>query len=268
MLRQVSYIIFILCFFNTNVFALDYKLQLKKSIAVENGYFTTDPIGNIYLVKDNNFIIKYNSLGDSIGVFNDISAGPVTSIDASNPLRVLVFYSGFSQIKILDNMLSLKNKLDLSNLGLFNIPAIANSMDGNIWVFDPTGNLLKINDRLEIQHSYPLRNMIDFVVSPSHMVERDRTLYMTDTTQGIMQFDRYGFYRTVYRFRTSECNVMNNYIVYYADGKLHSYNIKSLQASVIDLPDPNSIQFARIEKNYIYILRSAKIDIYSFQQNK
>jgi hypothetical protein len=246
--------------------AEEFSLTHKKSIVLDNGYFTTDPIGNIYVVRDNNFIIKYNVQGDSLAVFNDISSGPVSSIDASNPLRVLVFYSGFSQIKILDNMLSLKNKLDLSQLGLFNIPAIANSMDGNIWVFDPAGNLLKIDDRLQIKHSYQLRNMIDDVVSASHLIERDRTLYMTDTSEGILQFDRYGFYRTTYRFKTAECNVLNNYIVYYQKGNLFSYNVKSLRASKMELPNPEDIVNARLEKNQVYILRSNQLDIYSFQQ--
>ncbi len=255
-------------FTSIGLFAIDYSFTLKKQIPVKKGYFTTDPIGNLYVVRDNNFIVKYNNQGDSLAVFNDVNSGAVTLIDATNPLRVLVFYSGFSQIKILDNMLSLKNEIDLSKIGLFNVPAIANSMDGNIWVFDPSGNLLKINEQIEVQYSYPLRNMIDFAVSPSHMVERDRTLYMTDTTEGILQFDRFGFYRTIYRFHTNESNVLNNYIVYYKNGKLNSYNTKSLQSSEIDLPHPENILNARIEKNQVYVLRSDQIDIYTFKESK
>lgn len=243
-----------------------YDLTLQKTIPVADGYFTTDPIGNIYLVKDDNFIVKYNAQGDSLAVFNDITSGAVTMIDATNPLRILVFYGGFSKIKLLDNMLSLKNELDLTRLGLFNIPCIANSMDGNIWVYDPAGNLLKIDDRLEIKHSYFLRNMLDYNVDPTHMVERDRTLYMTDSLQGILQFDRFGFYRTVYRFNAQECSVINNFIVYYQKPFLKSYDKKSLRASEIELPQAAEIVSARLEKNQIYILRKNKLDIYTLRQ--
>lgn len=250
----------------TSVFGA-YELSLKKTIPLSEGYFTTDPIGNIYLVKENNFIVKYNAQGDSLAVFNDISSGAVTQIDATNPLRVLVFYAGFSKIKILDNILSLKNELDLARLGLFNIPCIANSMDGNIWVYDPSGNLLKIDDRLEIKHSYFLRNMLDFNVDPSHLVERDRTLYMTDSLQGILQFDRFGFYRTVYKFMTKESSVINDFIVYLDKPYLKSYDKKSLRASEIALPNPEDIISARLEKNQVYILRKNQLDIYQLSQS-
>ena len=245
----------------------NYQLLLQKTIPVQRGYFTTDPIGNIYLVRDNNFIVKYNSNGDSLAVFNDISSGNITLIDATNPLLVLVFYSGFSQIRILDNLLSEKNQLDLKRIGLFNIPAIANSMDGNIWIYDPVGELKKIDDRLEVVQSYPLRNMVDFVVNPCHMVENERILYMTDSTEGILQFDRYGFYQTVYRFITQETEVMNDYIVYYKSGELISYNKKTLRELRIELPRPANIINARLEKELVYILRPDKLEIYRLQQH-
>ncbi len=243
-----------------------YQLRLIKTIPVRDGYFTTDPIGNIYLVKDNNFIVKYSPTGDSLGVFNDIASGKVTMIDATNPLRILVFYSGFSQIKILDNMMSKKNQLDLKRIGLFNIPAIANSMDGNIWIFDPVGELVKIDERLEIKHAYLLRNMIDFPVSACHLIEKDRVLYMTDSTEGILQFDRFGFYKTIYRFNAKEVEVINNYLVYYTNGSLNSYNIQTFRSSEIRLPEPNTVINARLEKNQVYILRNDRLEIYLLQQ--
>lgn len=247
--------------------AVEYTLTLKKSIPVENGYFTTDAIGNMYVVHELNLIKKYNANGDSIAVFNDISSGPVTMIDATNPLRLLVFYSGFSQIRVLDNLLSEKNMLDLKRIGLFNIPAIANSADGDIWIFDPSGRLIKIDDRLQVKHEYPLRIMIDYVVNPCHLVEQERILYMTDSNEGILQFDRFGFYKTIYRFLTHETSVMNNYIVYYQKGTLQSYNTKTLRASEIKLPEPENIINARLEKNQVYVLRKDKIEIYTLAQN-
>lgn len=265
---QLGRFIFISFFLLVTQLSVDgkYQLILKKTIPVSDGYFTTDRIGNIYLVHDLNLIKKYNADGDSLAVFNDISSGPVTMIDASNPLRVLIFYSGFSQIRVLDNVLSQKNILDLKRIGLFNIPAIANSADGDIWIFDPVGQLKKIDDRLAIKHEYPLRTMLDYVVSPSHMVEQDRVLYMTDSNEGILQFDRFGFYKTIYRFTTQEAAVINSHIVYYKNGKLFSYNIKSLRESIIELPGPSNIINARLEKNQVYILRDDKLEIYILEQ--
>ena len=60
--------------------------------------------------------------------------------------------------------------------------------------------------------------------------------------------------------------MLNNYIVYYQKGNLFSYNVKSLRASKMELPNPEDIVNARLEKNQVYILRSNQLDIYSFQQ--
>lgn len=250
------------------VYAQENNIVLERSIALEADYFTTDPIGNVYLVKHDNYILKLNARGDSLGVYNDVRKGKITQIDASNPLRILVYYGQYGQITILDNMLSAKNHLDLKRIGLFNVPCIANSADANIWIFDPAGQLLKIDEQLNIRFSTPLRNMLDYSINPQSMLEANRELYMCDSSEGILKFDRFGFYSTRYNFFPTEFQMINNNLVYRKDSTLVSYNVRSLTDSKIMLPEYNNIIQVRFNRNKLFVLRKNSLNIYALQEQK
>lgn len=242
------------------------SLTLIKHIALKSKLFTTDPLGNVYLIKDNNALIRYNANGDSTGFFNLVKKGKVTHIDATNPLRVLLYFAEYGQIVILDNILSQKSSLRLPSLGLFNVPCIANSADGNIWVYDPgTGELIKIDEKPSVKFRTPLRNMLDTPLEPIYMVEQDRQFFMIDTLQGIKKFDQFGFYNTGYPFITRELQYINQYLIYYQTPYLHSYHIASMREELIPIPEPDKVLQVRIERHHLYILRDEGLYIYAMQ---
>ncbi|MBP6456967.1 MAG: hypothetical protein KA275_09605, partial [Chitinophagaceae bacterium] len=98
---------------NSNIKFVNNKLELVKSIKMKADFISTDYLGNIYVVRNKNFIVKYNKNGDSISNFNVIQRGKISQIDATNPMKTLVYFANFSQILVLDNMLSLKNTINL-----------------------------------------------------------------------------------------------------------------------------------------------------------
>mgnify|MGYP000853867271 CR=1 FL=1 len=245
-------------------FASD-SLVLLRRVPISARLFSTDPIGNIYVIKGNNALVKYNPQGDSIGFFNEIKKGKIAQIDASNPLRILLFYNDFGNILVLDNVLSLKSTIKLNNLGLVNVPCIANSADGSAWLLDPSGMLLKINSKPEISFTTSLRNVLEKAIDPIYMLEYDRSLYVVDSTDGIYKFDQFGLYKTHYPFQTKELQLFNSYLVYYAAPFLISYNTLTLQENKILLPDVQNIIQARVERNLLYILRKDSLDIYSLE---
>ncbi len=245
-------------------FASD-SLILTKSIPVSSRLFTTDPVGNIYIVKGNNTLIKYNSNGDSTGFFNEIQKGKITQIDATNPLRLLLYFADYGNILMLDNLLSLKSTLKLSALGMVNVPCIANSADGNIWLYDPAGNLVKVNNKPEISFTVSLRNVLDHAIDPVYMVEQDRALYIVDSAQGVKKFDQFGLFKTTFPFLTHEIQYFNSYLVYYVSPYLVSYNTLSMQENKMLLPDPDNVIKVRVERDHVFILRNESLDIYSLQ---
>ncbi len=243
-------------------------LQLIKRIPIKGRIFTTDPTGNVYIVRDFNELIKLNPSGDSIGQFSEVRKGRITQIDASNPLRVLLYNAEYSQIVVLDNLLSLKNQIRLSDLGVFNAPVIANSADADIWVWDPTtAMLLKIDEKPRIQASTPLRMMLEFPPAPIYMVEQDRNLFMVDSTDGILRFDQFGFFKTRYPYPCKEVQFMNHQLIYFKDGVLNVYNTRSFTEKTLSIPSPETCLQVRVERERLYILRADCLEIYSLEES-
>ncbi len=258
-------IFFLFIFFNATIAYSGDSLELKKSIPIRSNYFTTDPIGNIYVVKLNNTLIKYNYSGDSLNQFNERRNGKMTQIDATNPLRILVYYSDYSQLILLDNMLSLKTAIKLNLPNLLNALCVSNSSDGGIWVYGQNANLEKINEKMEPQFSLSMMNVLDPIPSPSSITEQDRNLFVVDSTHGVYRFDQLGLLKNSYPFQTKEIQFFSPYLVYDKNPYLISYNIEKFIEKKIELPQPEDIIKVRMEKNYIYILRSQRLDIYYFE---
>ncbi len=263
MKQKLLFTLFFICSI-AKVLAVD-SLILIKSVPLSARLFSTDPIGNIYIIKGNNSLVKYNSKGDSIGFFNEIKKGKIVQIDASNPLRILLFYADYGNILVLDNVLSLKSTIKLNSLGVVNVPCISNSADGSIWAYDPSGMLLKVNNKPEISFTTSLRNVLEKAIDPVYMMEQDRSLFLVDSTEGVFKFDQFGLFKTSYPFYTKEIQLFNSYLVYYSAPYLISYNTQSMQDNKIALPDANTIRQVRVERNLLYVLRKESLDIYSLQ---
>ncbi|MBL7765824.1 MAG: hypothetical protein JNJ58_07020 [Chitinophagaceae bacterium] len=244
------------------IFATD-TLKLIRRIPIQASLMTTDPGGHVYAVRTDNAVIKFNMNGDSLGFFNEIKKGKITQIDATNPLRVLIFNSSFSRISILDNLLSLKSSLNLSSMGLYNIPCIANSADGYIWVYDPsTGALLKIDEKPSVRMSVPLRNFFTKAPDPCYMVEQDRQLFMVDSLEGVHKFDLYGFFNLTYPIKTTSIQYIQDQLIYSSLPDMVSYHTKSTQEKRLVLPKVESILQVRVERERLFVLRETSLDIY------
>lgn len=241
------------------------SLLLLKHIPVQARFFTTDPLGNSYLVLNDQSILRLNSRGDSIGFFNQVQKGILTQIDATNPLRVILYYGQFGQVVILDNQTTAKSTFNLNKLGIFNAPAVANSADAQIWTYDPgTGELIKVDDSPQIRFKTGLRNVLDETLSPCFMVEQDRTFFLVDSLRGVFVFDQYGLFKKRYPIQARSVQFFNNYLVYYQSPELVSYHIQSLNEQRRKLPDSELIRQVRLERSRLYVLRANGLYIYKW----
>jgi hypothetical protein len=246
-----------------NAQATDWKII--KTIAINASLFTTDKFGNIYLAKQNNSIVKYNHDGDSCCVFNATSRGAITQIDATNPLNILVYYNGTMQINVLNNLLVLKQTIDLKKNNIYNCPAISSSADGDIWIFNSLYNQLqKINAEQKISDkSINFTQLFNTEIAPVLLTEQERNLFVIDTIQGIMRFDQFGTYITTYHFNTNNFQYINNQMVYYKNGVLTNYNITNITEKNFPIANPENIIGVRIEKNRAFILRKNSLQIFA-----
>src|SRR5437868_10134936 len=157
--------------------------------------FSVDNLDNVYVLNSNDQIKKYNSRGDSVAVFNNVKKfGRVSVIDASNPLKILLYYKDFSTVVVLDRMMNQQNTIDLRKQNIFQASAVALSYDNNIWLFDEVNSKLKkIDDNGEVLLETPdFRLLFGDAPSPESIFDRDGFVYMYDSVKGVYVFDYYG----------------------------------------------------------------------------
>lgn len=157
--------------------------------------FTVDNLGNLYLVNADNQLRKIDTNGDSVAVYNDVKRyGRIHSIDASNPLKILVYYKDFATVVVLDKLLTARNTIDLRKQNIYQVQAVATSYDGNIWIYDELeSKIKKISDNGKmLLESADLRQVLSQAPQPSVMWDKDGQLYLYDSSRGLLVFDYYG----------------------------------------------------------------------------
>ena len=106
--------------------------------------FTVDNLGNMYVLNSDNQLKKLGPKGDSLAVFNDVRRyGKITRIDATNPLKILVYYREFTTVIELDRFLNIVNTVDLRKQNILQARAVTLAYDNNIWVYDELDAVLK-----------------------------------------------------------------------------------------------------------------------------
>lgn len=177
------------------------RVTLLKTFPIEVKDFTTDNLGNIYLLNSSNQIKKVNEKGDSIAVYNDVRRfGKISSIDASNPLKVLVYYKDFSTVVVLDRLLNVRNTINLRKQNILQVKAISISYDNNIWLYDELDSKIKKiddNGRLLLE-SNDFRQVYKTVPSPTNIYDSDGQLYLYDLKKGLLVYDYYGAQKNNY----------------------------------------------------------------------
>jgi hypothetical protein len=112
------YFFILLFLFPAGVFAqADTALKLVRVLPGEWVDFTVDNLGNIFLLDRSNQLKKLSPEGDSIAIYSNAPRyGNLYSIDASNPMKVLLYYRDFGTIVVLDRLLNVRTSVDLRHL--------------------------------------------------------------------------------------------------------------------------------------------------------
>lgn len=268
--------ILLICFIFTAAFAhaqpagSDSTFRFLSSYRGEISDFTVDNLGNLYILFQNGQLKKLRPNGDSMAVFNNVRKfGKVHSVDVSNPLKALMYYRDFGTVVILDRLLNQRAVLDLRKANLFQVKAIGQSYDNNIWVFDELElKLKKIGDdgRL-IDQSTDFRLVFDSVPSPERIVDQDKFVYLYDPGKGVYVFDYFGGYQNRVPFTGwKDFNVIGNAIFGRDAGYLYRYEMGSLQLRQYPIPEfmTNSRKIV-IAPGNVYMLGSEGLNIFTYR---
>lgn len=253
----------------TNSFAADTTINytLHKSIKGNFASFSLDNLGNVYLVTTSNQIKKINAKFDSVGVFNDVRRfGKISLIDASNPLKILVYYKDFTTIVILDRFLNMRNSIDLRSQNILQVKTIAQSYDNNIWLFDElNASIKKVDENGKVLlTSADFRMLFDEVPNPSTMIDANGQLYLYNTKNGWLVFDYYGALKNKYAIiNWQDVQVINNTLTGRTDKQLVMSQPQTLSITNYNTSF-NLVTAIKVlhSKDFTYVLTIEGLDIY------
>ncbi|MEO6914819.1 MAG: hypothetical protein ABI151_03485 [Chitinophagaceae bacterium] len=248
------------------------RYQPVKTIKGDFIDFNIDNLGNIYAFNSENQLKKLNAKGDSLGVYNEVRRfGKVYSVDASNPLRVILFYRDFGTIVILDRFLNIRATINLRNLNIFQVRAVCQAYDNGIWVYDEQEAKLKkiTEDGVVASQSGDFRIFMETVPMPATMTDQDKLVYLYDPDKGLFTFDYFGSLKNKVALKGwKDFQVIDGRAFGRKDNNIVQYMPGSLDLK--EEPAPTllaGIRKLQISRNYLYCLRNGMIEIYSIKND-
>jgi hypothetical protein len=244
--------------------------KLLRSVDGQFIQFTADVLGNLYTISTENQLKKTGPAGDSVGVFNDVRRyGRLTSIDVSNPLKVILFYRDFRTVVVLDRLLNAVNTIDLRQQNIFQVKAVCTSYDNNIWVFDEQESKLKkvAEDGRVLMETTDLRQALDDVPIPVALFDQDGFVYAYDPARGMYVFDYYGAFKGKQPLlQWKDVQVIGKTVLGRRDGKYLTYESGSLDVKETELPSTlRDAERIRLMRQGIYVLEPEGVRLYSLQ---
>lgn len=236
-----------------------------KAIIKNHDYFTVDNLGNILLVKDNE-IVKYLSTGKYFNRYSNLKLGTITSVDALNPLRLMLFYKDYQQLIFLDNQLSQKSDpVSLEKLGYEQTELVCVSANNGIWLFNKANNeLVRFDEQLkQIASTGNLKQMLQTEeLKPNFLIEHNGNVFLNCPEVGIHVFDIFGTFSKIISLKGLENFQVNENIIYFLkDNQLCSYNYKLFEEGCKSFPI-SKLTSAGYYKNKVYLSNKDSLFVY------
>ncbi len=261
---HISFAIFA-CF--SGILFSDY--QYVCSVDVEGDLHRSDPIGNVYIVKENN-LIKFDASHRKSADYTNIFLGSIFSIDVSDPLRVLLYYKDHNQIVWLDNYLNeIRSPVFLDELGVDQAELVCSSSQGGFWLLNGLNRQIQYFDaRLQPVHeSMSLNELTGPDVNPSFIIEKNSQLYLNVPGTGILIFDRFGNYSKTLALNTpASFQVTDRMLFYFKDGQLYGYDMQNAENITLDFPVSEEIIQAELQPDYLYLFTKTGYEVYKISR--
>ena len=235
------------------------------NIPQSSKYVTTDKLNQIYLVTQNDELIKYNAEGKELFKFFDRTLGEITYIDANNPFQIAVFFKDFQTVIWLDRTLNPISKINLSNFDFFQINALAVASDNNLWIYDNTTfQLKKVNNQGQILLTTNELNALTDNLNPNFLIEKNNRIYLNNPETGILVFDNFGqFLQTIPLTNLSTFQIINDELFYQKENKYYRFHFQTLDKQVVDLPfEIGKNERVFTQKNYWFLVKANEVRIF------
>jgi len=216
-------------------------------------FIGADPFDNFYYIKSATFYKKTNAQTYS---YTNTQLGEITSIDITNPLKIILFYRDFNTVVILDNRLNeLTDSINLTIDSFFkNVAFVSISSNNNLWLYSLDDNILSL-------WNFETKNIIFNSQPLSFYKENFEATKQTSNYEycwlaaknGVLQFNEYGSFVTYYKRDHLEkiTPYLNGYL-FLEKSKIYYNNSNSeIKEVLIDKPKHKIDDFT-VTKNNLY----------------
>jgi hypothetical protein len=217
-------------------------------IKTKHDFFSTDNLGNIYTVNDDE-LIKYLPNGKLFARYSNLKFGTISSIDVTNPLKILLYYRSYQQIVFLDNQLSTNSDaVALESLGLEQTDLVCAGSNNSFWIYNKQNNeLLRFNElSKKIASTGNLKQILASDLNPDFMIEHNNFLYLNSPEAGIYVFDMFGAYSKLVALRNLHSfQISDNQVYFKRDSMICRYDQVLLEDNcerITEGPLPRSVR--------------------------
>lgn len=239
--------------------------QLVKTIPANADNFEVDPLGNIYLI-DQSKLIMLNSKGEKLHEYSNPMLGDISSVDVTDPLRLLVFYRESNQMEFLNNALAeIASPIDFHDYGIFATQLVCGSGMNRMWVFDTENRQLVQFDKNMgvVQKSPAIDQIIEGNCLPDLLFEKQNQVFLKCPNYGILVFDQFGSFSK--KFPKNEmksfCVEGGNY--YFQVGSdFFKYSKMNFQEEKISIPNFEKDIIVKYVAGKVYILSKNELQVY------
>jgi hypothetical protein len=218
-------------------------------------FFTTDNIGNIYMIKEDE-LVKYLPSGKFFMRYSNLKLGNISTVDATNPLKIVLYYRDFQQIIFLDDQLSENSDVvSLEKLGYEQTELVCASNNNSFWIYDKQNNELnRFNENSKkITSTGNLKQILQRDLSPNFMLEHNGYLYLNSPETGVYVFDVFGAFSKVISIKNlRQFQVSENIIYYQRDSSFCSYNYTTFEDACKTLPSFAKTNGIKYSNNKLY----------------
>ena len=182
--------------------------------------FSIDVNGDYFLISGNS-LFKLNTKDNTAIEYSNKMYGNISSVDVSNPFKILVFHKETGIINFLDNHLKeLQSPISLHHQGLQNVELACNGSDNSFWIFNnDTYQISKLDYKLNtITSTADLSSLYQTALIPKSIVERGGKLFFYVPDFGLLIFYNSGNYlQTLHFSKISHLMPISENQLFYVD---------------------------------------------------
>lgn len=232
-------------------------------------FVTADHLANTYLLHGFE-VEKYDSTGRFVSRYSNNRLGMAGFIDASNPLKILVWYADFQTAVFLDRNMTELGRLNVAQAGFPAVRCLASAADGNLWAYDEASSfLLKLSTSGEkLLESQPLNLAFSQRFAPTCIRDDGgQAVFLSDPLQGLAVFDPFAQLDRILLIKDlAQFEVEGGFLFFTNKEGIRIENWRGLSAKNIPFPAAVNSENTRywIAKRRLFLLRNSVLEVYSF----